>query len=536
MLQAKSKGFTGWWIIKPLLQWSVHFVWQGFPQEITSLIPDCFSKTKAQGIPQFQRGGLHLEVVRNVTKKRGSKIRFCFKSNKFGTFRICVLWIVFTSLIPNIRDCIHHAAPCPKLFDIIADPIKPTCPVWYLPASIPFTCHTCWACQTGSLRQAGLGLGFACALHAMNPCEDQLWSPRSEEIWVKRNLTRIHLGCDGFSSVSLVNQGYLRLVFDTLTDSTNSKGWKMRWARETSVTSGLVVTPEGWTSHTLRATKLKRTIPFDYPHQNPCRWGLWQRFRKVLKSLAMIGLHHPHCRREPPAERFILCCAYTIFDWICYSSVLNMLVSWSQVLCTPQHSIWSMLFVGCIQASQGLLPFTGRCHPRVSNLPGYLLGQQGRPCRHGWRCRRARRFRRVWLCLPLEPRHRGRLLRGICEGGWFLPSDGVRGTLFGQLCYEKFAICGFDASLWHHLVFDTYESTRRELGVSLQPLKPPHPSCHEGYRDGRPKYQGKCHLHKCSKCMSGIPSWSKDGRPPPWALEKVSSNWCQLWVVSCFRS
>lgn len=75
----------------PLLQWSVHFVWQGFPQEITSLIPDCFSKTKAQGIPQFQRGGLHLEVVRNVTKKRGSKIRFCFKSNKFGTFRICVL-------------------------------------------------------------------------------------------------------------------------------------------------------------------------------------------------------------------------------------------------------------------------------------------------------------------------------------------------------------------------------------------------------------------------------------------------------------
>lgn len=26
---------------------------------------------------------------------------------------------------------------------------------------------------------------------------------------------------------------------------------------------------------------------------------------------------------------------------------------------------------------------------------------------------------------------------------------------------------------WDHLVFDTYESTRRELGVSLQPLKPP---------------------------------------------------------------
>ena len=116
--------------------------------------------------------------------------------------------------------------------------------------------------------------------------------------------------------------------------------------------------------------------------------------------------------------------------------------------CVPHNTQFDRCYLlGCIQASQGLLPFTGRCHPRVSNLPGYLLGQQGRPCRHGWRCRRARRFRRVWLCPPLEPRHRGRLLRGICEGGRFLPSDGVRGTsrysiystvnMFGQLCWRS---------------------------------------------------------------------------------------------------
>lgn len=103
----------------PLLQWPVHFVWKGFlPQEITSLIPDCFSKTKAQGIPQFQRGGLPLEVVRNVTKKRDSKIRFCFKSNKFGTFGICVLWIFFTSPDPKYQRLYPPRGSVPEAFSI----------------------------------------------------------------------------------------------------------------------------------------------------------------------------------------------------------------------------------------------------------------------------------------------------------------------------------------------------------------------------------------------------------------------------------
>ena len=192
----------------PLLQWSVHFVWRGFlPQEITSLIARLLFQNQGSRHPPVSARRTAPWSCEKCHQKRDSKIRFCFKSNKFGTFRICVLWIVFTSLIPNIRDCIHHAAPCPKLFRYHRRPNQT-----YLPSLVPscidpFTCHTCWACQTGSLRQAGLGLGFACALHAMNPCEDQLWSPRSEAIWVKRNLTRIHLGGDGFSSVSLVNQG-----------------------------------------------------------------------------------------------------------------------------------------------------------------------------------------------------------------------------------------------------------------------------------------------------------------------------------------
>ena len=95
----------------PLLQRSVHFVWRGFlPQEITSLIPDCFSRTKAQGIPQFQRGGLHLEVARNVTKNGTQRSVFASSLMNLGLLAFASFQFSSQALIPNIRDCIHHAA------------------------------------------------------------------------------------------------------------------------------------------------------------------------------------------------------------------------------------------------------------------------------------------------------------------------------------------------------------------------------------------------------------------------------------------
>ena len=160
---------------------------------------------------------------------------FWFKSNKFGTFGICVLWIFFTSPDPKYQRLYPPRGSVPEAFSISSQ-TQSNLLAQFGTFLHRFLSHVTHA---GPARLAPCGKPvWALVLLAMNPCEDQLGSPRSEAIWVKRNLTRIHLGGDGFSSVSLVNQGYLRLGFDTLTDSTNSKAWNMRWARETSVTSG----------------------------------------------------------------------------------------------------------------------------------------------------------------------------------------------------------------------------------------------------------------------------------------------------------
>ena len=189
-----------------------------------------------------------------------------------------------------------------------------------------------------------------------------------------------------------------------------------------------------------------------------------------------------------------------------------MLVSWSQVLCTVPHNTQ---FDRCYLLVV-FKPAKASCHSPAAATPGCptSLGisshsRDGRVAKNGSVAAHGG-FAAYGCALPSN-----RVTEVGCWGA-FVKVDGFsqamefeehRGTviystvnMFGQLCWRSWWFVDLMHHPWDHLIHPS-----RVGGITPTAQASP-TSCHEGYRDGRPKYQGKCHRHKCSKCMSGIPS------------------------------